>query len=112
MIERKQFRRSLARRGILVNLVAAIVDRDRGLHFGAYSREVFVAEQSAIGLGECRQIVSNVALVEAVARRLQRFVPPLGRDSAFSASTSFFSVRARSGFLKISPASGAWPFGR
>ena len=77
-IEGDEFGRSLAGGGILVDLVAAIVDRNWRLDFGGVFGEIFVAEQAAVGLGERRQFCGDVAFVEAVARGFQRFVPALG----------------------------------
>ncbi len=73
-IERDEFGGSLAGGWILVDLVAAIVDGDWGLDFGGVLGEIFVAEEAAVGLGECCQLVGDVAFVEAIARGFQGFV--------------------------------------
>ncbi len=72
-----EFGRSLTGGGILIDLIPAIIDGDGRFDLRAVLCEIVVAEQAAVGLRERRQIARDVALVEAVARRLQRRVAAL-----------------------------------
>ena len=93
-VQREQLGRALARRRILVDVVAAVVDRDRRLDLGGVAREVLVAEQPAVLLGKLRH-----RLARCRPCRSDRAPPAALRGgpsprALFSASTSLRSVRA------------------
>ena len=82
-VQRDQLGGALIGRRVLVNLVAAIVGRHRRLDLRRIFREVFVAEQAAVLFRELRHLARDVAFVEAIARGLERLVPPFALRRLF-----------------------------
>ena len=79
-VQGEELGRPLARRGILVDVVAAIARRHRRFDDRAVGCEIVVPEQPAVLLRELRHRSGDISLVKAVARRAQACsaVPPRG----------------------------------
>ena len=82
-IQGKELRWALVCGRIFIDSAASVINEHGFFHLGRVSGEIFVAEQAAILFGELRHRPRDIALVEPVARGLQRFVPSLPAAALF-----------------------------
>ena len=103
-VQREQLGRALVRRRILVDAIAAIVDRDRRLDLGGVTRRSPRSGTARRCSSENFAIVSrDVALVEAIARGLQALRGGPCPRSAFPPRPASAACAPDRGCLKMSP---------
>jgi hypothetical protein len=82
-VQHEEFGGTLRRGRVLVDLVTAVTRRDWRFDLGRVAREILVAIEAAVLLGEVGHRPGDVALVEAIACGAQRLSPTLPRRGLF-----------------------------